>query len=230
VRWVTRVTADPAIGGTVYVTLSGFSLDEAAAHVYRSTNNGTTWTPIDGNLPDVPANDILVDPIAPGRLFLATDTGVYVTSDYGSSWGPLGAGLPIGPVFDLTLHNASRTLVAATHGRSQWTLDLNNLQLAVGPETPPARLALSQPAPNPSRAEVRFELEISSPGNVEVTVFDILGRRVAGIVQRRLEAGSHRLAWDGRGSDGRRAAPGVYYVRASLGDRAIGTRRIARLD
>ncbi len=229
VRWVTRVTADPANASVVYVTLSGFSLDEYAAHVFRSTNAGDTWTPIGGNLPDIPANDILVDPNDPNRLFLATDIGVYTTRDLGGTWYPLGLGLPIVPVFDLTLHNASRTLVAATHGHSQWKLDLNDLPVAVGPETRPARLSLSGPVPNPSRGDVRFELQISDAGRVEVTVFDALGRRLARVMDRRLEPGRHRLAWDGRDASGNPAAPGAYFLRASLEGRAIASRRLTHL-
>ena len=48
-RWVTRVVADPAQRNTIYVTLSGFVADEHAAHVYRSTNRGSTWIEIDAN-------------------------------------------------------------------------------------------------------------------------------------------------------------------------------------
>ena len=58
---VTRVTADPIDAGTVYVTLSGFGVDEHLAHVYRSVDSGDTWSSIAGNLPDAPANDILVE-------------------------------------------------------------------------------------------------------------------------------------------------------------------------
>src|SRR5256885_15614909 len=70
VRWVTRVTADPSNAAIVYVTLSGFSLDEYAAHVYRSVDSGATWTAIGGHLPDIPAHDIVVDPTDTNRLYL----------------------------------------------------------------------------------------------------------------------------------------------------------------
>src|SRR5262249_6161087 len=39
-RWVTHVTTDPTNASVVYVTLSGFTLDESAAHVYRSVDAG----------------------------------------------------------------------------------------------------------------------------------------------------------------------------------------------
>ena len=183
VRWVTRVTADPFDAATVYVTLSGFTLDEPLAHVYRSIDYGGTWTPIDGNLPDIPANDILVDPTDTNRLYLANDVGVYTSRDLGGTWYPLGTGMPPVPVADLTLHNASRTLVAATHGRSQWTLDLHDLPVAVAPAPAPAALALSAPAPNPSRGEVRLELELSQAGRARAEEFtvEVMTTRIADV-------------------------------------------------
>ena len=230
IRWVTRVTADPADANVVYVTLSGYSLDEAAAHVFRSTNQGASWTAIDGNLPDVPANDILVDPVNTSRLFLATDTGVYVTSNLGGTWSALGVGHPLVPVFDLTLHNPSRTLVSATHGRSQWKLDLNDLAVGVAAERPAPRLMLSAPAPNPSRERVRLELSMDIGGHARLTVFDPQGRRVADVLDRTLPPGRHTVAWDGRDARGARVPGGVYYLRADLDGRATATRRVVRVE
>jgi flagellar hook assembly protein FlgD len=47
-----------------------------------------------------------------------------------------------------------------------------------------------------------------------VEVYDLTGGRVAQIVRGPLPAGRHAIAWDGLKSDGSRAAPGVYLVRA----------------
>jgi photosystem II stability/assembly factor-like uncharacterized protein len=227
IRYVTRVTADPANSQVVYVTLSGFGLDEPLPHVYRSQDRGTTWASIAGNLPDVPANDILVDPADPATLYLATDVGVYATRNLGAGWFPLGLGMPAQAVFDLTLHAPSRTLVAATHGRSQWRLDLANLPVAVdrGPAAP--RLALSSPAPNPARGAARFALELPAASEAEVSVYDAAGRRVATLHRGPLAAGSHAFAWDGTDARGRRASAGVYFVRASAGG-SVATRRLVR--
>ena len=114
VRSVTRVTADPGADSTVYVTLSGFGQDEHMAHVFRSTNAGNTWTSISGNLADVPANDLLVDPTDRNTLYLGTDVGVYVTRNLGATWFTLGQGMPLQAVLDLTLHAAS------TPARARW--------------------------------------------------------------------------------------------------------------
>jgi len=45
---------------------------------------------------------------------------------------------------------------------------------------------------------------------VTLKVYDVSGRQVAVLVDGVLDAGSHRIAWDGRGASGSKVAPGVY--------------------
>jgi hypothetical protein len=229
VRYVTRVTADPADSNVVYVTHSGFGLDEPLAHVHRSSNLGDTWVPIAGNLPDAPANDILVDPADPNTLYLGTDVGVFATRNLGAGWYPLGVGMPLQTIFDLTLHAPSRTLVAATHGRSQWKLDLNALPVAVAPAARPARLAFAAPQPNPSRGSAQLSLEVSSATALQIDIYDAMGRRVRALARGSFEPGRHTIEWDGTSDSGRRVEPGLYFVRAS-GDGAAATTRLTRVD
>jgi photosystem II stability/assembly factor-like uncharacterized protein len=228
-RYVTRVTADPADSNVVYVTHSGFGLDEALAHIHRSTNAGDTWTSIAGNLPDAPANDILVDPADPNTLYLGTDVGVFATRNLGAGWYPLGVGMPLQTIFDLTLHAGSRTLIAATHGRSQWKLDLNVLPVSVGRDIAPPRLALASPRPNPSRATAHLSLVVSTATALQIDIYDASGRRVRALASGRFAPGRHTIDWDGADDHGRRSSPGMYFVRAS-GDGAAATTRLVRVD
>jgi photosystem II stability/assembly factor-like uncharacterized protein len=229
VFYVTRVVADPVAPDVVYACLSGFGQDEHSTHVFRSADRGTSWDPIAGNLPGAPVNDLVVDPDDPNTLFLATDVGVYISRNLGGSWNAFGQGMPLQSVADLTLHRASRTLVAATHGRSQWKINVASLPVAVGRTATPARIALSPPAPNPSRGPVRFALALPTAAAVDVAVFDAAGRRIRTLLSGATEAGSHPLAWDGLDARGRRAGAGVYFLRASAPGSAA-TRRLVRAD
>jgi uncharacterized protein (TIGR03437 family) len=123
-RFVTQIVVDPQAATTVYVTTSGFTGVENQGHVFRSTNGGASWTDISGDLPNTPANDLVVDPDVPGQLFLATDIGVFASSDNGVSWAPFGEALPRVAVASLRLHRPSRTLRAATQGRSMWDIEV----------------------------------------------------------------------------------------------------------
>ena len=127
VRWITRVTADPVMAGRAYVTVSGFKWHEYTPHILKTDNYGQTWTDISSNLPQAPVNDIIVDPQNNNILYAATDVGVYFSTNLGGNWQSAGTGLPLVPIMDLVLHNGTRTLVAATYGRSMWTMDLNQL-------------------------------------------------------------------------------------------------------
>lgn len=230
VRYVTRVTADPVDSMTVYVAHSGFGLDETMPHLHVSHDRGSSWSSVAANLPDAPVNDVLVDPIFPQRLFAGTDVGVYATNNVdGGGWFPLGSGMPLQTVFDLTLHEGSRTLVAATHGRSQWRLDLATLPVAVEPTPVPQRLSLSAPRPNPSRGTTQLSLELASASRVGIDIYDALGRRVRSLAHREFAAGRHTIEWDGRGDGGMRLDAGLYFIRADGGG-AVATGRIVRID
>ncbi|MBK7377929.1 MAG: T9SS type A sorting domain-containing protein [Ignavibacteriales bacterium] len=124
-RWVTRVTIHPDSANVCYVTLSGYKIDEAGAHIFRTSNFGNTWIPINGNLPDAPINDVIIDPLDYNSLYIATDDGVFFTTNLGASWGILADGIPATvPCHDLTLDTATRKLVVWTHGRSAYKLIL----------------------------------------------------------------------------------------------------------
>ncbi|HBZ01088.1 MAG TPA: hypothetical protein DEO84_07190, partial [candidate division Zixibacteria bacterium] len=126
-RWCTRVTADVFDTATAYVTFSGYHESDHLSHIFKTTNNGTSWSDISGNLIDIPVNDILPDPEHQQRLFVGTDFGVYYTENGGTLWQLLGDNQSICPVFDIDLNNATRKLVSGTHGRSMYTYDLNQL-------------------------------------------------------------------------------------------------------
>jgi subtilisin family serine protease len=78
----------------------------------------------------------------------------------------------------------------------------------------PIRFALRLTSATPASDGARFSLELPSAGDADVVVFDLTGARVAQLVRGPLAAGRHAVAWDGLRSDGSRAAPGVYLVRA----------------
>lgn len=216
-RYVTRVTADPVDPQVVYVTLSGYTQDVQSALVFRSPNRGGTWTNISANLPNVPANDIVVDPTNTQFLYLATDLGVYASKTQGAGWFELGAGMPLQVIADLYLHEGSRRLFAFTHGRSAWSFDLASIPLAVGPSSTPSAVALALASSNPARGSVRISLTLPRAAAAQVAVHDALGRRVATLCAAALGAGEHGFTWDRRSDSGARASAGVYFIRATSG-------------
>ena len=228
-RYVTRVAADPADGQVVYVAHTGFGMDVHDPRVFRSTDRGGHWTSINGNLPDAPVNDLVVDPLLSGTLYAGTDLGVFVTRNLGQTWTPLGGYMPIQPVWDLELHAGSRRLYAFTHGRSAWALDLSTVSLSVPRTQSASALELSAPSPNPARGAASLSISLNTNSQVSVIVFDAAGRQLRVLARGVLGSGRHSLLWDARDERGARARAGVYFVRASDGS-ATRTQRLVLVD
>jgi photosystem II stability/assembly factor-like uncharacterized protein len=129
-RYINSVRMDPANPRTVYVALGGYSshwvppgaiFDESVGtgHVFKSTDGGNTFTDVSGNLPDTPADWVVIHGT---RLIVGTDIGVFISSTLGGgTWRVLG-NLPAFTTVALTFApNDPNLLFAATYGRGIWS-------------------------------------------------------------------------------------------------------------
>ncbi len=123
-RFITDIGLDSNNTQRAVVVYSGFntSTPTAPGHVFQTTNQGTSWADISGNLPDVPVTSVALDPNNTSHIWIGTDIGVFETTDSGANWARLGNGMPKVAVFMVRYHTASGTLVAATHGRGIYRL------------------------------------------------------------------------------------------------------------
>ena len=127
-RWVSRVELSHHDRERIYLALNGYRQDDDRAYLYRSDDFGAHWHAIASGLPAEPINVIREDPVNQDVLYAGSDRGVYVSLDRGASWQALDGGLPNVPVHDLFVHPRDRELVAGTHGRSAWVLDVLPIQ------------------------------------------------------------------------------------------------------
>ncbi len=194
-RWVTRVAVDPYDAMIAYVTLSGYRYDEYLPHVFRTTDAGTSWQDISSNLPEAPVNDIIVDPDKAGRLYVGTDIGVFYTDSLGLSWGYLGTAMPNSPITDLVLHNPTRTLIAATYGRSMYSIDLSGITETKEELTSVKGFILYQNYPNPFNPVTSIRYAISSMQFVILKVYDVLGNEIETLVSEENSAGNYEITW-----------------------------------
>lgn len=120
-------------GQTAYVTIMGFG----GPHVSKTTNAGASWTDFTGNLPDAPANTIVVDAgtnPSTGMIYVGTDIGVFSSPTSTPNWVEVGptpssgqAGyLPNVPVTKLRIFKSAtqKILRASTYGRGIWQAPL----------------------------------------------------------------------------------------------------------
>ena len=100
-------------------------------HIYKTIDAGTTWTRISIDMPQVPVNDIEIDPYNANILYLATDMGVYYSTNSGINWLRLGKGMPNAVVTTLNYAKNSKQLYAATYGRSIYKIDVSSVAAPV---------------------------------------------------------------------------------------------------
>ncbi len=191
-RWVTKIQASPFDLSTVYVTLSGYKYNDDDAHVYVSKDAGQSWTPIDGNLPNIPVNDIEIDPQS-ADLYLATDVGVYRSENGGQSWEVLGSELPNVVVTDLVYNPDIPGLYAATYGRSIFKYKL-------APATPTTHASSfdfkAKVFPNPSPGPLKLAFESQQEALIRITIHNLQGQFLATLAEGRFAADAHLLAFD----------------------------------
>ncbi|MBC7789912.1 MAG: glycosyl hydrolase [Anaerolineae bacterium] len=129
--YVRRIEVSRFDTGTVYVAFDNHRVNDFAPYIYVSTDFGRTFRSIVNNLPTGGPDFVHVireDPHNRDLLFVGTDVGVYVSRDRGAHWSRFMTGLPTVPVHDLQIHPRDHELIAATHGRSIWIVDILPLE------------------------------------------------------------------------------------------------------
>ncbi|HXM61014.1 MAG TPA: hypothetical protein VN950_09145 [Terriglobales bacterium] len=129
-------------GLTAYVSIMGFSSASfPTSHVWQTTNGGFSWTDFTANLPDAPANAVLVDPGSVpthGTVYVGTDVGIFSSSTAAPNWTEVGpapnsgqAGyLPNVAVTALRMFidtAGNKWLRASTYGRGVWQFLLTTI-------------------------------------------------------------------------------------------------------
>ncbi len=91
--------------------------------IWVSTNGGTNWTNIDGDLPDMPVRWCMFLPGNNTKAIIATEAGVYLTQLINGSfteWIP-SPSFPTVRTDMLQYRPSDKLVAAATHGRGLWT-------------------------------------------------------------------------------------------------------------
>ena len=80
-------------------------------------------------------------------------------------------------------------------------------------------------APNPFRGQTTVEFALPEQSRVTVAVYDMMGRKVATLVDGVKGVGTHRVRWDGQSDGGQALSSGVYLLRMRA-DEQSETRRM----
>lgn len=257
---VSSLVASGYEDGRVYATFDGHRSDDDRPYVVVSEDYGATWHDLGAELPAEagPVRIIAEDLENAGLLYLGTEFGAWVSVDRGRHWTRFGGGLPTVAVHDFAQHPTAREIVAGTHGRSLWVLDVSALR-QMDTEALKAPFRLYRPATavmwrsaprrglglrgfqgeNPPYGAVIYYSLAEDARGVELEV-----RRQDGSLVRTLEApdeaGLHRVVWNLREEPrerrgrwrrrGRRVDPGTYVAVLTVGSRSESHPLEVRLD
>lgn len=207
-RFVTEITVHPEDFNTAYVTLSGFRNLDYQPHVLRTVDGGENWEDVSANLPEIPINDIVIDPEQPEVLYIGNDLGVWYSVNEGESWETLGDNFPFTIALDLVLHKPTETLYAATFGRSMHKIDVTDIGPTSTEEPENYFLNELKISPNPVNASTRISFEMPRTAKGQLQVLSLNGQLVETISNQEFFIGKNTFEWDASG-----LSSGTYIVR-----------------
>jgi photosystem II stability/assembly factor-like uncharacterized protein len=231
-KFISEIVASRWDPDTLYAAQNGKREDDFRPYLWKSTDRGGTWIDIADALPSGPVNVIKEDPKNPNVMYVGTDIGVYVTIDGGATWEALPSGLPNTFVHDIVIQPEEDILLAATHGRGVFALDVRPIQRLsdeimgnavhmFAPENvsmPRGRFGGFGGGGRPTAA---FHVWMAMAGDYSVSIASVDGEVVQTLSGAGIE-GHNMIVWDlsvegeGRSFGGRRfpptAQPGEYTV------------------
>lgn len=244
--YVSRIEPSNHDVNRFYVTFDNHRRGDFTPYVFATNDGGRTFASIAGGLPRGGPDFVHVlreDLRNPDLLFVGTDVGAYVSGDRGATWQKFMTDLPNVPVHDLKIHPRDAELIAGTHGRSIWIVDIAPLQqmtrtvaglpaylfeprVAVQYGEPPiggestGNMIFRAPSPQYG-ADVWYRVTRSG-GPVRVVIQDVKGDTMATLTGPGAP-GVHRVTWNFQG----RPAPRVALAGAALRDSVLNARRMA---
>lgn len=103
---------------------------------------------------------------------------------------------------------------------------LHNIVLAAQPVVHPG-LLIEKASPNPFADATIIGFTLPEAGETSLSIFDASGRLIRTLVRGDRPAGRQSVRWDGRGDDGRRLAPGLYFAWLQRGQARASARLVA---
>jgi hypothetical protein len=180
---VSSFAVNPTNPLIAYITFSGFG---AFPHMWATSDGGTTWTSIQGNLPMVQVFSFVTDPRpaagAPnGFLYAGTQVGLFDSTDGGKTWTKLGSGLPNVPVVSMNFNAGTNQLVIGTQGRGVFVISTDRVGpsvVSVSPSQPvnigtvnSITVTFNEPILDSSFTTA--QVKITGPGGINIPVTSI---------------------------------------------------------
>lgn len=197
----------------VYATVRGYSNGNK---VFKSVNNGSSWTNISDGLPNIVMNEVILKVDSSNEtLYVASELGVYSWNNTTNTWSKMDSNLPNVRVDDLKINYTDQDLYAGTYGRGMWrinieeesTLTVNNLTLEDN--------SLPIIYPNPV-TDGAFRINLPS-GTATYTIYSVLG----GILKSGKVVNDEKI-------DVSNLSKGIYLLKVYSADQSLNRKLIIR--
>ncbi len=226
------IAVDPHDGNRAVAVFSNYGVRS----IFHTFDGGNTWRSISGSLEEQPDGggdgpsvrwvSILSFPRSGSRVYFAgTSTGLYsarVLNGDDTVWtreGLESIGETI--VASVDSRDTDGLVIAGTHGNGAFSAHVSSSS----PDSLPEVLALERNYPNPFRETSVIGFALPEFSRVRLAVYDILGQRVATLLDGNRPAGYYSLEWNGRDRRNERVSSGVYFYRLE----ALGATRTRRM-
>ena len=202
--------------GTLAVNANGELFAGTQSGVFRSQDNGESWTEVSTGLTDPNIKKFAVT--AEGDLFAVPFGGdqIFHSADNGERW--IEVPIDFTDVSALAV-DADGYLFASAFGdgiyRSEEPMFSVQQPTALEPRDDeiPRAFALSRNYPNPFNPTTVISFELAAESTVELVIYNLLGQEVRRLAEGRYRPGTYQVAWDGHDDAGQPAASGVYVYR-----------------
>lgn len=87
-------------------------------------------------------------------------------------------------------------------------------------EVTPVAQMLHQNFPNPFNPETTIAFNLPTPGNLNLSVYNVKGQLVKTLANGDMAAGSHKLVWNGTDANGSSVTSGIYFYRLNHNGRS----------
>lgn len=160
------------------------------------------------------------------KNFTVATANADFTSADGVRWRYNGPASDAPTTVTFTLTQADRNRPEAQYEAEAWSVcaspNPHITRFAPSPvftfDDDPPEVALQGNAPNPFRWQTTIHFTLSRTAKVHLAMYDVLGRKVATLVNDVLPGGPHTIRWNGRSKDGRSVTSGVYLYRLRVAD------------
>lgn len=232
---IQNIAVNPEDADEFIVVFSNYNVKSLA----YTTNNGLTFTNIEGNLAGTEANDdellglsiraANILPFQGEKLYLVgTSAGLYSTTEINGAetvWTKESENL-IGsvPISWIESRPSDGFIAVATHARGTFTAKANvSTNVTEASNSLPTEVSLKQNYPNPFNPTTTIAFELPTNARVLLDVYNSNGQLVQSLLNSRLNSGSHAYEFNASSLNS-----GIYFARLQVGEQVI-TRKMTLL-